>query len=135
MRRYIAYVFLFLLIAVPFVFVGILHRVVADQPTVNRAAEFMPVHIERAKHIIKKNDPRTMKPGVLRTLTLSQEEVDLAVNYLASRYARGSSRIELQLDKVILCSNTHCNYSARVKTTESRVIPLRKSVLQMVDLP
>jgi len=105
LRRYIAYVFLFLLIAVPFVFVGILHRVVADQPTVNRAAEFMPVHIERAKHIIKKNDPRTMKPGVLRTLTLSQEEVDLAVNYLASSYARGSSRIVLQPDKVILSAS------------------------------
>lgn len=105
MRRYIAYVFLFLLIVVLSVLVGILHRVVADQPTVNRAAEFTPVHIERAKQIIKKNDPRTMKPGVLRTLTLSQEEVDLAVNYLASRYARGSSRIVLQPDKVMLSAS------------------------------
>ena len=102
MIRYIAYTFLLLLIAVPFVLVGILYLVMADQPTVNRVAEFTPAHIERAKHIIKTNDPRTMKPGVLRTLALSQEEVDLTVNYLASRYARGSSRIVLQPGKAML---------------------------------
>lgn len=105
MIRYIAYTFLLLLIAAPFVFVGILYWVMAEQPTVNRAAEFTPAHIERAKHIIKTNDPRTMKPGVLRTLTLSQEEVDLAVNYLASRYARGSSRIVLQPGKVMFSAS------------------------------
>lgn len=72
---------------------------------VNRAAEFTPAHIERAKHIIKKNDPRTMKPGVLRTFALSQEDVDLTVNYLASRYARGSSRVVLQPGKVMLSAS------------------------------
>lgn len=105
MIRYIAYTFLLLLIAVPFVLAGILYLVMADQPTINRVAEFTPVHIERAKHIIKTNDPRTMKPGVLRTLALSQEEVDLAVNYLASRYARGSSRIVLQPGKVMFSAS------------------------------
>ena len=100
MIRFIAFTFLLLLIAAPFVLAGILHLAMAEQPTVNRAAEFTPVHIERAKHIIKKNDPRTMKPGVLRTFTLSQEEVDLTINYLASHYARGSSRIVLQPGKV-----------------------------------
>ncbi|WP_292992951.1 hypothetical protein [Nitrosomonas sp.] len=105
MIRYIAYTFLLLLIAVPFVLAGILYLVMADQPTVNRVAEFTPAHIERAKHIIKTNDPRTMKPGVLRTLALSQEEVDLTVNYLASRYARGSSRIVLQPGKAMLSAS------------------------------
>lgn len=105
MIRYFAYTFLLLLIAVPFVLVGILYLVMADQPTVNRAAEFTPAHIERAKHIIKKNDPRTMKPGVLRTLALSQEEADLTFNYLASRYARGSSRTVLQPGKMMLSAS------------------------------
>ena len=105
MIRFIAYTFLLLLIAIPFAVVGILHLVMADQPTVNRAAEFTPAHIERAKHIIKKNDPRTMKPGVLRTFALSQEEVDLTVNYLASRYARGSSRVVLQPGRVMLSAS------------------------------
>jgi len=103
--RFIAYTFLLLLIAAPFVLAGILHLAMADQPTVNRAAEFTPVHIERAKHIVKKNDPRTMTPGVLRTFALSQEDVDLTVNYLANRYARGSSRIVLQPGKVKLSAS------------------------------
>lgn len=105
MIRFIAFAFLLLLIATPFVLAGILHLAMAEQPTVNRAAEFTPVHIERAKHIIKKNDPRTMKPGVLRTFTLSQEEVDLTINYLANHYARGSSRIVLQPGKVKLSAS------------------------------
>ena len=54
MIRFIAYTFLLLLIAAPFALIGILHLVMADQPMVNRAAEFTPAHIERAKHIIKK---------------------------------------------------------------------------------
>lgn len=105
MIRYIAYTFLLLLIAASFMLAGILHLVMADQPTVNRVAEFTPAHIERAKHIIKTNDPRTMKPGVLRTFTLSQEEVDLTINYLANHYARGSSRIVLQPGKVKLSAS------------------------------
>ncbi len=68
----------------------------ADQPTVNRKAEFTPAHIERAKRIVEKNDPRTLQAGVVRTVSLSPEEVDLALNYLAGRYAKGSSRVALQ---------------------------------------
>ena len=103
--RFIVYVFLLLLIAIPFAFSDILYLMMAEQPAVNRTAEFTPAHIERAKRIVEKNDPRTMKSGVLRTLVLSQEEIDLAVNYLVNQYARGSSRIVLQPGKVMLSAS------------------------------
>lgn len=94
--RYLGYTLLFCLIAFALAIVGALYLVVENQPLVSRAAEFTPAHIERAKRIVEKNDPRTMKPGVLRTISLSQEELDLALNYLAGRYANGSSRVVLQ---------------------------------------
>jgi len=66
-----------------------------DRPMVNRKAEFTPAHIERAIRIAEKNDPHTMRSGVLRTISLSQEDLDLALNYLAGRYAGASTRIAL----------------------------------------
>ena len=94
--RFLAYAFLLCLIALPLAIGGAAYMAVADQPTVNRAAEFTPAHLARARRIVERNDPRTMKAGVLRTLSLSQEDADLALNYFARRYARGSSRIVLQ---------------------------------------
>jgi hypothetical protein len=94
--RFLFYALLLGLIAIPLAIGGAVYLAVADQPTVNRAAEFTPAHIERAKRIVEKNDPRTMKGGVLRTISLPQEDVDLALNYLAGRYAKGSSRVVLQ---------------------------------------
>lgn len=96
LMRLLAYVFLFCLIAFALAIGGAACLAVADRPTVDRAVEFTPAHIQRARRIVEANDPRNMKAGVLRTLSLSQEDADLALNYLARRYARGSSRIELR---------------------------------------
>ena len=87
---------IFCVLGVPLALVGAVVLAVADQPTVSRAAEFTPEDIARAKRIVEQNDPRNMKAGGRRTLSLSQEDVDLALNYLAGRYAKGSSRVELQ---------------------------------------
>ena len=74
----------------------ILWRALEKTPLVANAVTFTPAHIERAKRLLDRNDPRTMRPGVLRTLVVSQADLDLAGNYLASRFLRGSTSIRLQ---------------------------------------
>lgn len=69
---------------------------IEKQPLITGIAQFTPAHIDRARHILSRNDPRRMKSGVLRTITISQEELDLVVNYLANSYGKGSSNIDLQ---------------------------------------
>lgn len=69
---------------------------IEKQPLITGIAQFTPAHIDRAKHILSHNDPRKMKSGVLRTITISQEDLDLLVNYLANSYGKGSSNIDLQ---------------------------------------
>ena len=64
-------------------------------PLISTAASLTPAHIQRAKRLLDRNDPRTLRPGVLRTITVSADDLDLAVNYLANRFGNGSSRIEL----------------------------------------
>jgi len=66
------------------------------QPLVNRAAEFTPERIADGKRIIDANDPRKLKPGDVRKVSFTQQDLDLALNYLAHRYGRGSARLRLQ---------------------------------------
>jgi hypothetical protein len=66
------------------------------RPTVERAAEFTPDHIERAKRILESNDPRRMKTGTVRTVAVTAGDSDLALNYLAHRYAGGSAEAHFE---------------------------------------
>ncbi len=63
-------------------------------PAIERAAELTPQHIERAQRILATNDPRRLRNGSVRTIAIATEDVDVAVNYLAHRYAAGSALME-----------------------------------------
>ena len=73
----------------------LLYFAIDSTPLVSATASLTPAHIERAKRLLDRNDPRTLRPGVLRTITVSEEDLDLAANYLANRFGNGSSKIEL----------------------------------------
>ena len=66
-----------------------------DAPLIARKAEISVNDIERAKRILAKHDPRKAKAGTLRTMILSQHDVDLVLNYAASQWRRGSTRVVL----------------------------------------
>lgn len=69
---------------------------VDDKPAVARQAALTPAHVDRARWLLARNDPRRMRAGVLRTIVVSQEDLDLAANYLANRYLGGASQIVLR---------------------------------------
>ncbi len=69
---------------------------VDDAPTVRQPVQFTPAHVERAKRLLERNDPRGMRNGALRTITLTQDDLDLALNYLAQRQWKGSTRLTLR---------------------------------------
>ena len=95
MRFFFKLIFLLILLA-PLALIGAAFLTVDIQPTVSRAAEVTPASIERAKHILDQNDPRKLKSGARRTVSISQGDLDLAANYLAHQYARGSARVALK---------------------------------------
>ena len=61
-----------------------------------RKADISVDDIERAKRILAKHDPRRARAGTLRTVVLSQHDVDLVLNYAASQLRRGSTRVALR---------------------------------------
>jgi hypothetical protein len=84
------------LLGVPLALGTVVYLGFQDQPLVRRATEFKPQDVERAARLLEKHDPRRMKSGTLRTLSMRGEDLDLVVNYLANRYGKGSSRLALQ---------------------------------------
>src|SRR6218665_1650176 len=66
------------------------------QPSVVRLAVSTPADVARALRLAERNDPRKAPPGVLRTITLTSEELDLLLPHLAAQLARGQAVAELQ---------------------------------------
>ena len=96
MKRLLLRVSVVVLLGVPLALGIAVYLCFQDQPLVRRATEFKPEDVERAMRLIEKHDPRWMKSGTLRTLSMRGEDLDLVVNYFANRHGKGSSRIALQ---------------------------------------
>ena len=96
MMRTVWRLLLLLLLVTPVVLMAALVIAIDDTPSVTRQAALTPAHVERARWLLARNDPRRMRAGVLRTIVVSQEDLDLAANYLANRYLGGASEIVLQ---------------------------------------
>ncbi len=87
---------LLVLVGMPLLVGAGLWLAIDQQPLVSREADIQPANIARAKRIVERNDPRRLRAGVLRSLVVGQQDLDLAVNYLAHRYANGSASVVLQ---------------------------------------
>ena len=95
MRGFFKLIFLLIVLS-PFPLAVLLYLAIETQPAVpNRNSELTPATMERAKRIIDKNDPRKLKSGDRRTISTSVTDLDLAANYLAHLYGRGSARVRL----------------------------------------
>jgi hypothetical protein len=86
---------LFSVFAIPLALTGMVFLAIDDHPKINRAAEITPDNIGRAKRILDKNDPRNLQPGAVRTISVSETDLDLAANYIAQQYAGGSAHVAL----------------------------------------
>ena len=93
--RLILRLFLLLLVGLPLVAVGLVYLAVDDTALVQGVATLTPAHVQRARWLLDRNDPRTMRPGVLRTIVVSEEDLDIATNYLAHQFGGGASKVAL----------------------------------------
>jgi hypothetical protein len=94
--RFLLKLFLTLIVILPIALGAMIYLAIDTFPSINRAADISPASIERAKRILDQNDPRKMKPGVRRTISVRENDLDHAANYLARQYAAGGARVELK---------------------------------------
>ena len=95
MKRLLTGLLLAVLVALPLGVAVLVWFAVEDQALVADKLVLGPSDIERAKLLLKRNDPRAMRAGVLRSIVVPQQDVSLGAAYLASRFARGSARVVL----------------------------------------
>ena len=93
--RFFARIFLLLLFAVPLMAITAIWLCFQDAPSVVRSVELTPQDIENAKRIIDQHDPRKGNDGGQRTVTISEQDLDLMLNYAASRFGKGVARAAL----------------------------------------
>jgi hypothetical protein len=102
MMRLLLRLILLLMVVVVLVLAAAAILTVGNEPAVNRSAEISPENVAQLKQILEKNDPRKLRSGTVQTITVNQQDFDLAANYLAHRYGNGSSRIILSGDTINL---------------------------------
>ena len=73
---------------------AILLTVFEDKPRINRQVILVPEHAKRAKQIIDVHR-YLVRPGMTAVARLQSEDVDLAANYLANRFVKGSAQVTL----------------------------------------
>jgi hypothetical protein len=84
------------IVLLPVAAIGLVWASLSDQPLITVKADIRPEDIERAKRILGKHDPRKAKPGTLRAIAVSQQDLDLLLAYGASRLQRGAARVVLR---------------------------------------
>ena len=94
--RFLLKLLLATIILLPIALGAMIYLALDTSPSINRAAEVTPASIERAKRLLDQNDPRKLKPGVRRTISVRENDLDHAANYLARQYAGGGARVELK---------------------------------------
>lgn len=94
--RFLAKFLLAVVIAVPLAMTGALYLAVDREATVRRASEITPGNVKRAQQFFEQNDPRKLRSGARRSVTLEQQDLDVAANYLAHFYANGGARLSLR---------------------------------------
>ena len=103
--RFVSKVILILVIAIPLAAACALYLALDRAPMVRRAAEITPANIQRAKQIIEQNNPRRLRSGNRQSVTINQQDLDIAANYLAYFYANGSARLILRNDQAELAAS------------------------------
>jgi len=101
-----ARVFLLLLVALPVLTIAVVWLCFQAAPSVVRSAQLTPQDIENAKRILDQHDPRKVKSGSAQTIVISEQDLDVMLNYTASRLGRGAARVAMGPGTVRLQAST-----------------------------
>jgi hypothetical protein len=69
---------------------------VEDQPRVPRRDAVSPADVDRAVAVLRRHDPRRSPPGQLRSLSLTERDLDLLVQHASRRWLGVDTQLRLQ---------------------------------------
>ncbi len=81
---------------------GLFYLVTDAEPSLRRASVISLADMERGKAIVDSLGLRRMREGEKRQLVVSEQDMDLALGYLAARLGKGSASARIALDQLIV---------------------------------
>jgi len=135
MRRLLR-LFFSCLVFLPFVLLGAAWLAVSDQPALNRSVDLSPERLDKAHHILESNNPTELRPGEVRGVKLSEDDIDLAVNYLAHRYVHGSAQVRLKTDALALdfTAALPAPWAGRYVNGAAELVPTESGLMRFTGL-
>lgn len=90
LRLFLCFIFL-----IPVALLAAVWSAVENTALVGTEVRLTPAEVGRAKAIIDRHDPRDLRDGEVRTITVRQRDLDLAANYLVYLIGKGGAAVEL----------------------------------------
>lgn len=108
LRTLLGYLLLAALVGVPIALAWAAHLAIDDAPLLapSSTQAITPARIANAKRLLARIDPRKSPPGALRTLQLGEDDLNLAVAYLASQRPDTRAQAVLQDGSATLRAST-----------------------------
>lgn len=118
-----------LLLALPLTLLTLLFLGIEDHPRVDRQVILTPEHVERAKQIVDAHR-YWVRPGMLASAKVMPTDADLAANYLANRFGKGSAQVALADRNAVLRLSFPLNGSPL-----DGYLNLEATLVETTDLP
>lgn len=83
--------FVLVLILLPFALIGLVYMAVDDRALVSGRSELGSEQMARAKQLIAEHDPRKLQDGEVKTLSISESELNLVAAHLLDLVGNGSA--------------------------------------------
>ena len=94
--KWIIRLVLLIVILLPMSVVAGVYLAIDDVALISKDVRLTPAEVQRVKQLFEEHDPRTLKDGDIKTLTLTQRDLSLASNYLVNLMGRGGSVVTLK---------------------------------------
>lgn len=113
------------------------------EPLIEPGKSLSHEDVKRIKALLKQHDPRRLKQGEIRTLALSERDLNLLLDYSVARTLEINSRVELYPDSAAVSltyqlpekySGNYLNVSARVSQADE-VLRIETLELGQISLP
>lgn len=119
---------LLLILLLPLALAVLVGLALEDRPLLAGKADMTPERIAYGKQIFERYDPRRLKPGTISIVPLEENELDLALNYLAHQFAGAAAGLRIEKNSAVIEASfmlpanplgRYLNLSLMLKQTEA----------------
>jgi len=100
--RWLIRFFVLSLLVIPIGIIVVTFMCIETTPLVEREVLLSTASVERAKILLHEHDPRKLRSGEVKTVSMSEEELSLVANHLINRFGSGGAALEMKRDWITL---------------------------------